>query len=418
MKVFISRLEKETDEHSKQIKMNKKLVLAFSGGLDTSFCVKYLKEEKGYEVYTAIANTGGFSAEELKKIEDRAYRLGSKKHVTLDVTNEYYEKCVRYMVFGNVLRNNTYPISVSSERIFQAIATINYAKEIGAGYIAHGSTGAGNDQVRFDLAFQVLAPEIEIITPIRDLMLSRHEEIDYLRKHGVEEDYTKMAYSINQGLWGTSVGGKETLTSSKGLPEEAYPSQLKATGEKTLELGFEKGELKTIDGKTYKNGPEIIQALEEIASEYAVGRDIHVGDTIIGIKGRVGFEAAAPLLIIKAHHLLEKHTLTKWQTYWKEQLGNWYGMFLHEALYLEPVMRNIETFLEATQENVTGKVFVKLKPYRFELQGIESEHDLMNSGFGEYGETVKAWTADDVKGFTKILSNSLIIYHTVNKTEK
>ena len=397
--------------------MNKKLVLAFSGGLDTSFCVKYLKEEKGYEVYTAIANTGGFSAEELKKIEDRAYRLGSKKHVTLDVTNEYYEKCVRYMVFGNVLRNNTYPISVSSERIFQAIATINYAKEIGAGYIAHGSTGAGNDQVRFDLAFQVLAPEIEIITPIRDLMLSRQQEIDYLRQHGVEEDYTKMAYSINQGLWGTSVGGKETLTSSKGLPEEAYPSQLEATGEKTVELGFVKGELKTIDGNTYKNGPETIQALEEIASKYAVGRDIHVGDTIIGIKGRVGFEAAAPLLIIKAHHLLEKHTLTKWQTYWKEQLGNWYGMFLHEALYLEPVMRNIETFLEATQENVTGKVFVKLKPYRFELQGIESEHDLMNSGFGEYGETVKAWTADDVKGFTKILSNSLKIYHTVNKKD-
>ena len=395
--------------------MNKKLVLAFSGGLDTSFCVKYLKEEKGYEVYTAIANTGGFSAEELKKIEDRAYRLGAKKHVTLDVTNEYYEKCVRYMVFGNVLRNNTYPISVSSERIFQAIATINYAKEIGAGFIAHGSTGAGNDQVRFDLAFQVLAPEIEIITPIRDLMLSRQQEIDYLRKHGVEEDYTKMAYSINQGLWGTSVGGKETLTSSKGLPEEAYPSQLEATDEKTVELGFVKGELKTIDGKTYKNGPETIQALEDIASKYAVGRDIHVGDTIIGIKGRVGFEAAAPLLIIKAHHLLEKHTLTKWQTYWKEQLGNWYGMFLHEALYLEPVMRNIETFLEATQENVTGMVFVKLKPYRFELQGIESEHDLMNSGFGEYGETVKAWTADDVKGFTKILSNSLKIYHTVNK---
>ena len=395
--------------------MNKKLVLAFSGGLDTSFCVKYLKEEKGYEVYTAIANTGGFSAEELKKIEDRAYRLGAKKHVTLDVTSEYYEKCVRYMVFGNVLRNNTYPISVSSERIFQAIATINYAKEIGAGFIAHGSTGAGNDQVRFDLAFQVLAPEIEIITPIRDLMLSRQQEIDYLRKHGVEEDYTKMAYSINQGLWGTSVGGKETLTSSKGLPEDAYPSQLEAIGEKTVELGFVKGELKTIDGKSYKNGPETIQALEEIASKYAVGRDIHVGDTIIGIKGRGGFEAAAPLLIIKAHHLLEKHTLTKWQTYWKEQLGNWYGMFLHEALYLEPVMRNIETFLEATQENVTGKVFVKLKPYRFELQGIESAHDLMNSGFGEYGETVKAWTADDVKGFTKILSNSLKIYHKVNK---
>ncbi len=395
--------------------MGKKLVLAFSGGLDTSFCVKYLKEEKGFEVYTAIANTGGFSDAELKTIEEKAYRLGAKEHVALDVTEVYYEKCIRYMVYGNVLRNNTYPISVSSERVFQAIASIEYAKKIGAGYIAHGSTGAGNDQVRFDLTFQVLAPEIEIITPIRDLMLSRQEEIDFLKKHGVEDDFEKMQYSINQGIWGTSVGGKETLTSDKGLPNEAYPSQLEAKEEKIIELGFEKGELKTIDGKSFANGPATIQALEKIASKYAIGRDIHVGDTIIGIKGRVGFEAAAPLIIIKAHHLLEKHTLTKWQAYWKEQLANWYGMFLHEAMYHEPVMRNIETFLEATQENVTGKVFAKLMPYRFELQGIESKHDLMKSGFGEYGETVKAWTADDVKGFTKILANSLKIYHKVNQ---
>ena len=395
--------------------MNKKLVLAFSGGLDTSFCVKYLKEEKGFEVYTAIANTGGFSDAELKAIEARAYKLGAVKHVTLDVTNEYYEKCIRYMVFGNVLRNNTYPISVSSERAFQAIATINYAKEIGAGYIAHGSTGAGNDQIRFDLTFQVLAPEIEIITPTRDLMLSRQQEIDYLKKFGYEADFTKMDYSVNQGLWGTSVGGKETLKSGTNLPGHAYPSQLKATDEKVIELGFVTGELKTIDGKSFENGPKTIQALDEIASKYAIGRDTHVGDTIIGIKGRVGFEAAAPLIIIKAHHLLEKHTLTKWQSYWKEQLGNWYGLFLHEAMYQEPVMRNIETFLESTQENVTGKVIVKLKPYHFELVGIESEHDLMNSAFGEYGETVKAWTADDVKGFTKILSNSLKIYNAVNK---
>ncbi len=395
--------------------MNKKLVLAFSGGLDTSFCAKYLKEEKGFDVYTATANTGGFSEKELKIIEERAYKLGAVKHVTIDVTSEYYEKCIRYMVYGNILRNNTYPISVSSERVFQAIATINYAKEIGAGYIAHGSTGAGNDQIRFDLTFQVLAPEIEIITPTRDLLLSRQEEIDYLKKHGINEDYIKMQYSINQGLWGTSVGGKETLTSDKGLPNEAYPSQLEETGERTIELGFVKGELKTIDGENHGSGPKTISVLEEIASKYAIGRDIHVGDTIIGIKGRVGFEAAAPLLTIKAHHLLEKHTLTKWQLYWKEQIANWYGMFLHEALYQEPVMRNMEVFLESTQGNVTGKVFVKLKPYHFELQGIESEHDLMNSGFGEYGETVKAWTADDVKGFTKIMSNSLKVYHSVNK---
>ena len=395
--------------------MNKKLVLAFSGGLDTSFCVKYLKEEKGFDVYTAIANTGGFSKSELQAIEEKAYKLGAKRHVTLDVTEEYYQKCIRYMVFGNVLRNNTYPISVSSERVFQAIATINYAKEIGAGYIAHGSTGAGNDQVRFDLTFQVLAPEIEIISPIRDLMLNRQEEIDFLKKHGVDADYEKMQYSINQGLWGTSVGGKETLTSDKGLPEEAYPGKIDACDEKVITLDFEKGELKSIDGKQFVNGPEVIQALEQIASKYAIGRDMHVGDTIIGIKGRVGFEAAAPLIIIKSHHLLEKHTLTKWQAYWKEQLSNWYGMFLHEAMYHEPVMRNIEAFLEDSQKNVSGKVFVKLMPYRFELQGVESKHDLMKSGFGEYGETVKAWTPDDVKGFTKILANPLKIYNLVNK---
>lgn len=394
--------------------MREKLVLAFSGGLDTSFCVKYLKEEKGYDVYTAIANTGGFSEKELKNIEGKALRLGAKEHVTLDVTGDYYRKCIRYMVYGNILRNNTYPVSVSSERVFQAIATIDYAKKIGAKYIAHGSTGAGNDQVRFDLTFQVLAPGIKIITPIRDLMLSRQQEIDFLKKHGVTDDFLKMQYSINQGIWGTSIGGKETLTSDKGLPDEAYPSQLEAEAEKTIALGFEKGELKSIDGNSFADGPAAIQALQKIASEYAIGRDIHVGDTIIGIKGRVGFEAAAPLIIIKAHHLLEKHTLTKWQAYWKEQLANWYGMFLHEAMYHEPVMRNIETFLEASQENVSGKVFVKLKPYRFELQGIESKHDLMKSGFGDYGETVKAWTADDVKGFTKMLANPLKIYHAVN----
>lgn len=395
--------------------MNKKLVLAYSGGLDTSFCVKYLKEEKGYDVYTAIANTGGFTQSDLESIEKKAYSLGAKKHVTLDITQEYYQKCIRYMVYGNILRNNSYPVSVSSERVFQAIAIINYAKEIGAGYIAHGSTGAGNDQVRFDLTFQIMAPEIEIITPIRDMMLSREQEIEYLKKHGVEDDFKKLQYSLNQGIWGTSVGGKETLTSKLPLPDQAYPNQLKAEGERIVELGFAGGELNSIDNKSFVNVVEAIGTLESIASDYAIGRDIHVGDTIIGIKGRVGFQAAAPLIIIKAHHLLEKHTLTKWQAYWKEQLSNWYGMLLHEAMYFEPVMRNIESFLEDTQQNVNGKVYVKLIPYTFELQGIESENDLMNSGFGDYGETVKAWTAEDVKGFTKILANPLKVYYTMNK---
>jgi argininosuccinate synthase len=397
--------------------MKEKVVLAFSGGLDTSFCVKYLTEEKGFDVYTAIANTGGFSKEELEAIEKKAYMLGSKGHATLDITDTYYKKCIRYMVFGNVLRNNTYPISVSSERVFQAIAIIEHAKKLKAGYVAHGSTGAGNDQVRFDLTFQVLAPGIQILTPIRDLSLSRDQEIEFLKKHGIDDDYIKMQYSINQGLWGTSIGGKETLTSSKSLPESAYPKQLTATEPSLVELGFVKGEFKIIDGKEYPNGASVIQALETIAAPYAIGRDTHVGDTIIGIKGRVGFEAAAPLIIIKAHHLLEKHTLTKWQLYWKEQLANWYGMFLHEAQYLDPVMRNIEGFLEDSQENVTGKVTVKLKPYHFELIGIESEHDLMNSKFGEYGEKSTAWTGEDIKGFTNVLATSLKIFHSVNKRD-
>lgn len=394
---------------------NKKIVLAFSGGLDTSYCVKYLSIEKGYEVYTAIANTGGFSDQELVEIEKKAYKLGAVKHVTLDVTETYYDKCIRYMVYGNVLRNNTYPISVSSERIFQAMAIVEYAKEIGAGSVAHGSTGAGNDQVRFDLTFQVLAPGIKIVTPIRDLSLSREQEIDYLQKHGIEDDYIKMQYSINQGLWGTSIGGKETLTSNKSLPEDAYPAQLKEDKEKQIELEFEKGELVGVEGEKFRDKVDAIKKLDALASRYAIGRDTHVGDTIIGIKGRVGFEAAAPLIIIKAHHLLEKHTLSKWQMYWKEQLGNWYGMFLHESQYLEPVMRNIELFLEGSQKNVSGKVFIKLKPYHFELQGIESEHDLMSSEFGEYGETSKAWTGEDVIGFTNVMSTSLKIFHSVNK---
>lgn len=398
-----------------RIMENKKVVLAFSGGLDTSFCAMYLAKEKNLEVYTAIANTGGFSDEELADIEQKAYKLGAKKHVTLDVTDEYYDKCIRYMVFGNVLRNNTYPISVSSERIFQAIAIIQYAKEIDANYVAHGSTGAGNDQVRFDLTFEVLAPEIKILTPTRDLELSREYEINYLKKGGFEADFTKMEYSINAGLWGTSVGGKETLKSEQTLPEEAYPSQLETTEVKELKIGFEKGEIVSVDGKKYENKIDAIRAVEAIGSKFAIGRDMHIGDTIIGIKGRVGFEAAAPMLIIKAHQMLEKHTLTKWQQYWKEQLGNWYGMFLHESLYLEPVMRDIEKFLENTQQKVSGIVMVKLRPYSFQLVGVESPNDLMKAEFGEYGEVNKAWTSDDVKGFTKILGTSLKIYNSVNK---
>ncbi len=394
---------------------NNKVVLAYSGGLDTSYCVKYLSKERNLEVHACIVNTGGFSEEELKEVEEKAFFLGAKTFKIINAVPEYYKKCIRYLIYGNILRNNTYPLSVSAERMFQALAVVEHAKEVGAKYVAHGSTGAGNDQVRFDLVFNTLGNDLEIITPIRDMQLSRQEEIEYLKKHGIDISWEKAQYSINQGIWGTSVGGKETLTSDKSLPESAYPSQLTKRKEKEVILHFKKGELKGINGKNYRDPVRAIQYLQKLAGPFAIGRDIHVGDTIIGIKGRVGFEAAAPLIIIKAHHLLEKHTLTKWQQYWKEQLANWYGMLLHEGQYLDPVMRNIETFLEDTQENVTGKVIVKLLPYRFELQGIESEHDLMSNAFGSYGEMNKGWSGQDVRGFTKILGNQSKIHQLVNK---
>ena len=396
--------------------MKKKVVLAFSGGLDTSFCVKYLSEELGYEVYTAIANTGGFSEAELAAIEKRAYDLGAKEHATLDITQQYYEQSIKYMVYGNILRNGTYPISVSSERTFQAIAIIEYAKKVGADCVAHGSTGAGNDQVRFDLTFQILAPEIEIITPTRDMTLTREYEINYLKEHGYVADFVKMEYSINKGLWGTSIGGKETLRSEQTLPESAYPSQVTAEGEQGLKLTFAKGELSAVNGVEYADKVEAIRAVEAIGSAYGIGRDMHIGDTIIGIKGRVGFEAAAPMLIIAAHKMLEKHTLTKWQQYWKDQIGTWYGMFLHEAQYLDPVMRDMEAFLESTQAKVDGTVEITLRPYSYTLVGVTSDFDLMKTDFGEYGEVNKAWSADDVKGFTKIMANSMKIYY--NKSKK
>jgi len=398
--------------------MSKKVVLGFSGGLDTSYCVKYLSEEKGYEVHSIIVNTGGFTPEELQKIEQHAYTLGVKTHTTVDAVKSYYDSIIRYLIYGNVLKNNTYPLSVSAERLSQALHIAEHAKKLNADAVAHGSTGAGNDQVRFDMVFHIMIPGVEIITPIRDLKLSREEEIAYLKAKGVEMNFEKAMYSINKGLWGTSVGGKETLNSKGMLPEEAWPTQVSKSGSEEVKLRFEKGELTQVNDQSFAHPTEAIQYLQSIAGGYGIGRDIHVGDTIIGIKGRVGFEAAAPMVILKAHHALEKHVLTKWQLQWKDQLSQFYGNWLHEGQILDPVMRDIEAFLKNTQQQVTGDVFVQLQPYRFMVIGIESPYDLMNSKFGKYGEMNTGFTGEDVRGFSKIFGNQVSIWNKVNESNQ
>jgi argininosuccinate synthase len=390
-----------------------KIVLGFSGGLDTSYCAKYLSEEKKYEVHSIVINTGGFNKDELKQIEEHAYRLGVKSHTTIDAVKHYYEKIIRFLIYGNVLKNNTYPLSVSAERLVQAVHIAEHAKQLNAGAVAHGSTGAGNDQVRFDMIFHIMVPGVEIITPIRDMKLSREEEIDYLKSKGVEMNFEKAAYSINKGLWGTSVGGRETLSSKGWLPESAWPTQATKTQEEEVKLSFIQGELKSVNDKPFDHPVEAIQYLSSIAAPFGIGRDIHVGDTIIGIKGRVGFEAAAPMVILKAHHALEKHVLTKWQLNWKDQLAQFYGNWLHEGQILDPVMRDIESFFENSQQQVTGDVFVQMLPYRFQIIGVESAYDLMSSKFGKYGEMNNGWSGEDVRGFSKIFGNQTAIFHQV-----
>lgn len=395
-----------------------KIVLGFSGGLDTTYCVKYLTEEKGYEVHSIIVNTGGFSDDDLKKIEEHAYRLGVKTHTTADAVKGYYDRIIKYLIFGNCLKNNTYPLSVSAERLSQALHIAEHVKKLDAKAVAHGSTGAGNDQVRFDMIFHIMIPGVEIVTPIRDLKLSREEEIAYLKSKGVEMNAEKAMYSINKGLWGTSVGGRETLNSKGMLPEEAWPTKISKSGSQEVKLSFTKGELASVDDKVYSHPSEAIQYLQTIAGPYGVGRDIHVGDTIIGIKGRVGFEAAAPMVILKAHHALEKHVLTKWQLQWKDTLALFYGNWLHEGQILDPVMRDIEAFLENSQQHVTGNVFVQLMPYRFQVTGIESKYDLMSSKFGKYGEMNTGFTGEDVRGFSKIFGNQTSIWNSVQIENK
>lgn len=394
---------------------NNSIVLAYSGGLDTTYCAVYLNKIKNLEVHAVTINTGAFTDEDIIALEKKAKSIGVKSFICIDVREEYYQDCIKFMIFGNVLKNGTYPLSVSSERVVQAITIAKYAKDLGISTIAHGSTGAGNDQVRFDMIFNHILPEVKIITPIRDLKLSREAEIEFLKENGVEYDFEKAKYSVNKGIWGTSVGGKETLTSNQNLPEDAWPTQVTETENKEIVLSFQKGELVALNGEIFSSSVKAIEKLQDMAQPYGIGRDIHVGDTIIGIKGRVGFEAAAPTIIIKAHHLLEKHVLTKWQLFWKDQLAAWYGNSLHEGQMLDPTMRDMEAFFENTQENVTGEVYLTLMPYRFVLNGIKSKHDLMSDKFGSYGEMNNSWSGEDVKGFTKIIGNQTSIFHQVNK---
>jgi argininosuccinate synthase len=396
----------------------KKVVLGFSGGLDTSYCVKYLTTELGYEIHTVTVNTGGFSEDDLQQIEAHAYALGAKTHTAVDAIESYYDSIIKYLIFGNCLKNNTYPLSVSAERLSQAMHIAEHSKNLSAEAVVHGSTGAGNDQVRFDMILNIDNPGIEIITPIRDMQLSREEEITYLKSKGVAMNFEKSMYSINKGLWGTSVGGKETLNSKGMLPESAWPTQVTKTGSEEVKLHFDKGELKKVNDTSFAHPSKAIQYLQTIAGPYGVGRDIHVGDTIIGIKGRVGFEAAAPMVILKAHHALEKHVLTKWQLQWKDTLSQFYGNWMHEGQILDPVMRDIEAYLEKSQRKVTGDVFVQLHPYHFQIIGIESANDLMSAKFGKYGEMNTGFTGEDVRGFTKIFGNQVSIYHSVSDSNK
>ena len=381
------------------------IVLAFSGGLDTSFCVPYLKETYNEPVYTVTVNTGGLTPEDEKKLNEQALQLGAVQHFTIDGRDDLFWNHLSYLIKGNVLRGNVYPLSVGPERVTQAQHIVKAARELGASAIAHGSTGAGNDQVRFDVALRILASEMEIITPIRSLGYSRQQTAAYLESKGFAVPANTTTYSINRGLWGTTIGGKETLGTIDPLPDEAYPDTLSPMKcpdtPLTLKITFEKGIPTAIDG-SMMNPVLLIERLNELGGDHGVGRDLHVGDTILGIKGRIGFEAPAALILIRTHEELEKIVLSKWQRHQKEQLAKFYGMLLHEGQHFDPVMRDIEAFLNSSQEVVTGTVAVRLFKGHISVLGCESPYSLFDLSVASYGETNTLWDARDARGFTQI----------------
>ncbi|MDQ2069587.1 argininosuccinate synthase [Natronospira bacteriovora] len=382
-----------------------KIVLAYSGGLDTTYCALWLKEQ-GWEVHTVTVDTGGFDAAELARIEAAARHADVAGHSVIDARRPLFDRFLRYLIYGNVLRGASYPLCVSAERACQAEAVARHALAIGADALAHGSTGAGNDQIRFDVAFQVLAPGLAVITPIRDQGLSREQEVAYLARHGVVIPPATGRYSVNAGLWGTTVGGAETLDGWSELPESAFPSGPPAAASdesRELCITFEQGIPVMLDGESLEPVP-LIERLNDLAAHFGIGRGVHLGDTILGIKGRVGFEAGAAQLLITGHRELEKLLLSGRQLFWKAQLGDLYGSLIHEGQAFDPLVGNLEAFLEASQKTVSGEVRLRLYPRALSVLGVRSPHSLMDSRAAAYGEANHLWDGADARGFARVFA--------------
>ena len=398
--------------------MSKPIVLAFSGGLDTSFCVPWLRERYGCEVVTATVDTGGLDDAARARIEERALALGASKHYLIDGRATYFDETLRFLVMGNVLRGHVYPLCVGAERGLQARRVALLAHELGARGVAHGSTAAGNDQVRFEVALRTLAPTLEIIAPIRDEGFSREQEVAYLKAHDFSLPFERAAYSVNHGLWGCTIGGRETTDTLEPLPESAWVLSKGAfqspRASEVHTLGFEQGVPTSLDGRAHAP-VALVETLNTLGASFGIGRGIHLGDTIFGLKGRVAFEAPAAMLLINAHRELEKLTLTGRQQRVKDSLATIYGDLVHEAQFLEPACRDIEALFLSSQARVTGTVTVRLSPGFLFVEGVASPHSLKNASRGVYGEAAGEWTAADARGFSRMLALPSMLHARAQK---
>lgn len=394
------------------------IVLAFSGGLDTSFCVPYLAETYDEPIYTVTVDTGGLSEKDARHVEARALELGAAKHFLVDGRRDLFAHHLSYLVKGNVLRGGVYPLCVGPERVTQAQQVVAVAEQTDARAVAHGSTGAGNDQVRFDVAVRLLAGELDILTPIRSLGISRSDTTAYLKERGFDVPERTTAYSINRGLWGTTIGGRETLTTTDPLPEDAYPDTVSPANapDDPLEftIGFDAGIPVSVDDAAL-DPVMLVEKLNALGAAHGVGRGMHVGDTILGIKGRVAFEAPAPAILIPAHRELEKIVLTRWQRFQKDHLSDFYGQLLHEGQYFDPVMRDIEAMIDSSQDAVSGTVRVRIFKARVDVLGCESPSSMFDAGVATYGETNELWDGRDAQGFTQIYGVQAILAHRARK---